>query len=173
LLLREKEAADARAREAIQKAVQSEATAKLKDEELRRTQREREAIQVEAQKARQREEEAQAIAKELKSRAESQVSLQVQNLKKIQAERDRYAFLMRLWLGLFIGFVGIAAILILPAALSWQWLEQHPNKLGLYCSSIMIIVGLAWGVIDKVRRKFAYGSLVLGAILVLVEIIGT
>ncbi len=80
-------------------------------------------------------------------------------------------FIKRLVIGLVIGVVGLLLIIVLPLIFKWQWLNEHPNRLGLYVSSGFIILGFAWCIFDKKNRNFAFGSMVLGAALVMVTLL--
>lgn len=71
----------------------------------------------------------------------------------------------------------VATVLIVasvPVVLShsvsdWPWLQNHPNRLGLYCAAALILAGVCWAIIDQKRRGMAFVSMVLGGVLVLVQ----
>ena len=94
-------------------------------------------------------------------------------LKRVQQERERYSFLVRLLLGAIVATVGTGAVLILPPILSWKWLIQHSHKLGLQVGAILDVLGISWIIIDtnKKRRWFALGSIVLASIITMIEIL--
>lgn len=64
-----------------------------------------------------------------------------------------------------------ALVVFLPHYVQWTWLGQHPNRTGLYITALLIVWGLAWAVIDSKRRWVAGAALVIGAILVLAQIV--
>jgi hypothetical protein len=100
--------------------------------------------------------------------------LQVKSLTDVQDNKRNNKFVLRILLSVFIGIVALTAVFMIPQLTHWSWLELHPNRLGLYGSTIMTILGVCWIVIDmdKERQRFAFGTLVVGALLVLVQIIG-
>ncbi|MDQ5824368.1 MAG: hypothetical protein M3441_09195 [Chloroflexota bacterium] len=79
----------------------------------------------------------------------------------------------RIWLALIVGVEGVAAITLLPIVLSWTWLAGHPNRHGLYYSSLLIVAGLVWAVLDTANQSLAIGSIVIGSLLVIGQILGT
>jgi hypothetical protein len=99
-------------------------------------------------------------------------SAQGDALVHIQEELEHTRFLSRLSIGLLSATIGIGVILLASSVLGWAWLDHHPNRLGLYSSAVLIVCGFSWAIMDSRRRQFALGSLALGALLVLVQIIG-
>jgi hypothetical protein len=67
----------------------------------------------------------------------------------------------------------IIAIFLLPYWVRWVWLIDHPKKLGLQICTTIIALAISWIIIDKdkARRKFALGSIVIAAVLVIPQII--
>jgi hypothetical protein len=94
------------------------------------------------------------------------------DIRRLQTQRDYYASLSRLLLGILVGIIGLILVFVPPLFLSWHWLDTHPNRLGLYGCATLISLAIAWAVIDCKRRNFALGTLVVGAVLVLLQIIG-
>jgi hypothetical protein len=94
------------------------------------------------------------------------------DIRRLQTQRDYYASSSRLLLGILVGIIGLILVFVPPLFLSWHWLVTHPNRLGLYGCATLISLAIAWAVIDGKRRNFALGTLVVGAVLVLLQIIG-
>jgi hypothetical protein len=110
-----------------------------------------------------RAEEAEARAKELEL-----------TIQRVDRERTKYSCRFRLLLGLSIVLIATLAIIFLPPSLSWTWLLNHPNKLGLQWTAAACVAGLTWALLetDKTRRNGAFLTLFLGALLVVGQILG-
>jgi uncharacterized protein YjbK len=93
-------------------------------------------------------------------------------LQHAQSERDHYASWVRRLISLIIAIVGIGAILLQPWLLPWEWLVNHPSKLGLYGCTTLIVLALAWAIPHREERNIALWVVGLGALLVLLQIIG-
>lgn len=107
-----------------------------------------------------------------KNLAQTRVSKLESEVKILRAKESRRKSLSRLLLGFFIAIGGIGGILILPQY--WPWLDQHPSLRGLQFSIFIIIFAFCWGIADsdKERRQLAIIPLLIGAVLVIGQILG-
>jgi len=76
-----------------------------------------------------------------------------------------------LWATLVVVIGGIV-LFVIPSVFPSKWLNDHPNRLGLYGCIVCIVLAVAWAIVDSKRRKFAVGTVLVGAIFVLLQIIG-
>jgi hypothetical protein len=91
----------------------------------------------------------------------------------LQSNESIWCSIIRVIGGLSSASVGYA-VLLRPEVGTWPWLQNHPNRIGLYLSGTAIITALAWVIVDHNprRRRYILGSIVLGLALVLIQIIG-
>lgn len=74
----------------------------------------------------------------------------------------RHAFWwLRVILALICAGVGYGRF-FLPQVQSWKWLQEHPNKLGLYLGIIIITTSLIWALLDSKRWKLVLVSVTFG-----------
>ncbi|MBM4037779.1 MAG: hypothetical protein FJ290_04630 [Planctomycetes bacterium] len=78
----------------------------------------------------------------------------------------------RVVVGATLAVAGVAAICVLPWGLGWQWLADHPNRLGIYGAAIMVCLGLCWTVAFPKHKTWSLGAVVLGGGLALLTILG-
>jgi hypothetical protein len=90
----------------------------------------------------------------------------------LKNEKEKLRSIIRKILGITVGLVGIIAILLIPYIISWPWLANHPNRLGLYGCTILILIGVSWTIADEKHLKYSLGAVALGALLVLLQILG-
>jgi hypothetical protein len=90
-----------------------------------------------------------------------------------QANKPRRHFLVRVTVGGIFAVMGYG-VLFLPEVRTWTWLQNHPNRIGLYLADIAIVSGITWAIIDSnsKRRGYILGSIILGVMLVVIQIIG-
>lgn len=93
-------------------------------------------------------------------------------LSVVRSERDREARTASLMKGLLAATIGVSALLLLPLLLRSKWLDEHPNRLGLYGCALIIIFALSWAIAHRRARKQALGVVGFGALLVLLQILG-
>ena len=160
-LLREKSAAERRAKEAEEEKRRTE-------EALKRAEREKE----EAEKS--KEEALREAAEKRKRKDELAEELKVQEERIIQLARtqEKYRLWARIVVGIVLALVGSIGMALLPGKLSWTWLTEHPNSLGLRGSAILAWLGISWAIVDWKHWKLSLGAVVLGAILVLLQLLG-
>lgn len=158
-LIQENEALQKRVEEIAYRAEQSKTLSEQKE-------RERASIEAEKRKTDEALQQAKDSETEVKAKAETQDT----ELQKTREDLKRAAFMNRLIIGLAVGLFGLIMIIIV-SILPWTWLEQHPQKEGLYGSVIAIIGSGVWAVMDRKRRSFAFGSLGIGAFLVLLTLV--
>jgi hypothetical protein len=91
----------------------------------------------------------------------------------LQSNESIWCLIIRVIGGLSTASVGYA-VLLRPEVGTWPWLQNHPNRIGLYLSGTAIVTALAWAIVDHNPRRRGYilGSIVLGLALVLIQIIG-
>lgn len=92
-------------------------------------------------------------------------------LEIAQKGRHRYESFFRATLGFVIASLGFVGIYFL--APQFPWFNQHPHRNGLYLATSLIVVGLVWAIVDnnRNRRAIALGTIVLGVILELIQIV--
>ncbi len=61
-------------------------------------------------------------------------------------------------------------MLLLPSALSWTWLEQHPKRLNLYACFLLALGGACWAIVDSARWQIGLIAIGVGATLVALQI---
>jgi hypothetical protein len=81
---------------------------------------------------------------------------------------------LRAFAGVLAVALGWLGIVLVPAVANWKWLSQHPNRLGLYGCAMAIWLGVWWAVMDwsKDRRAIAVVTVVVGALLVMFQLLG-
>jgi hypothetical protein len=91
----------------------------------------------------------------------------------LQSNESIWCLIIRVIGGLSTASVGYA-LLVRPEVGTWPWLQNHPNRIGLYLSGTAIVTALAWIIVDHNPRRRGYilGSILLGLALVLIQIIG-
>ena len=108
-------------------------------------------------------------------KAKSQVDQQLKNAKNELENKDleinKYRSMLRWVIGIFIFLIGQGVIIFLPRSLSWNWLLNHPHKLGIMICFSLCVLGLSWMIVDKKNRWFALGAMVIGAVIALTQII--
>ncbi|MBS4029757.1 MAG: hypothetical protein KGZ58_14125 [Ignavibacteriales bacterium] len=66
---------------------------------------------------------------------------------------------------LFILLVIIGVIFFYYLFIEFPWLDKHPNKIRLQFSVFLFLTGIIWSVVDKKRRSYAFGTLALGSLI--------
>ncbi len=112
-----------------------------------------------------------AQAESARLRAEQEVQNYSNALMRSEQERNRYKLLFHVLFGSIIALVGVAGIYVLPSY--WQWLLNHPHRLGLQIAATVFILGISWMITDVDRRRqwFAFGSMVVAALIAAVQIV--
>lgn len=83
----------------------------------------------------------------------------------------RRRLLLHFVAGLLVATFGVG-LLFLPQVQSWQWLQQHPNRLGLYAAYIVLVLSISYAIADSKRRAYALVSVIIPVIIGLVSILG-
>ena len=120
------------------------------------------------------EERKREVATESARRTELENQLRKEQTTAVarEAVAQRQAAQMRVTLGIVVGLVAAGTFEICIHVFRWQWLLDHPQGYGLrLCAAAMLIFGVL-GFIVPFWRKFCFGTAVLGAALVLFQIIG-
>jgi len=160
-LLREKALAEEQAKKA-------EEEKKRIEEDLRRVEREKEEAEkskVEAlREAAEKTEREDKLAEELK--------VQQERIRQLTKTQEKYRLGVRIVVGIVLALVGSLGMALLPGKLSWTWLIEHPNSLGLRGSAIFAWLGISWAIVDWKHWQWSLGAVGLGAILVLLQLLG-
>lgn len=85
--------------------------------------------------------------------------------RKITA-RWRFVF------GVLFCAVCSAGVLVIPKIVGWNWLNSHPNRLGLYACGLTLCVAISGAIAIPKYWKWFLGVLALGIVFVLVQILG-
>lgn len=87
-------------------------------------------------------------------------------LQYLRRRNRIYNFSLRFIIGTMVVLLGAYLIFVLPYTIHWEWLLKHPNKLGLQASTMLILLGISWAVIDRNsnRRSFALGSIAIATL---------
>lgn len=93
--------------------------------------------------------------------------------QRLQQKVDRYGLILRSIIGVIFATLGIGGILWVPGLVSWKWFIEHSHKLGLQISVIVACIGVCWIIVDtnKTHRWFAFSSIFLAALFVVIQII--
>lgn len=159
---------------ARREAADSAALAAQRESELFRLSEQRTVMASEAREAKLRASEAEREAREANEALRVADLDKTQNqdaLAQMQRLIARRTTAVRLLIALICALIGFAFLFLLPVIHPWHWLDAHPKKFGLYLSGCLIIVGASWMIADPRRRLVAALPLVLGAILVLTQLI--
>jgi hypothetical protein len=94
-------------------------------------------------------------------------------LGQTQRETRIYKSIFRWFIAANVFVGGLGAAFYLPTSVNWSWLLNHNHKLGIQLCSAICVIGLSWIIVDsdKTRRNWALGSVILGAVLALTQII--
>jgi len=94
-------------------------------------------------------------------------------LQRITKQKNRYSFLMRFLFAAILVLLGLSLTFAIPVLLSWTWFLQHPRKLGLQMSGILIIFGACWAILarDQNIRLFAIGSIVIATVVGIIQLL--
>jgi hypothetical protein len=115
---------------------------------------------------------AELQADEARRRAE-ELEDQVRRAQVAQAALDTSK--TRLWWAMWcvIFIAGTAAILLVPSRMvHWQWLDQHPNRLGLYGGALAAWAGVCWAFADERHRWVAAVGLVVAVLAATAPLLG-
>lgn len=95
----------------------------------------------------------------------------------VQPDGGRTRFLPRRRKGSSATGVGILILtatiaLALPDLISWEWLLFHENRFALQGAGVLVGVGLAWAAWRPADRAAQISSLIVGAVILLVSLLG-
>jgi hypothetical protein len=153
--------------EAHKRADENEAVVREKDDELFRAMEAQRLLEDEKARAAQTATITGEKALEAERRAEQAES-------KLRTQEDDIASLRvasRFGWGLLVAVAGFVLIFLVPMIWPWQWLATHPRKIGLYFSASLLVSGVSWLIVDPKRRKYAAVPLIIGAILLVGQLI--
>lgn len=91
-------------------------------------------------------------------------------ISDLKAALNRRSLQMRVLLSVAFSIIGLIGLFIVPQINEWRWLLEHPKKRGMYICASIVILGLSWMIVDRKRRPIIFVSVVIAAILVLVQI---
>jgi hypothetical protein len=157
VLLLEKEK-DLREKEALS----SEQAAELEQERLERLKQ----AQFAAAKAR----EAAQFREQLDTVTTRRIELE-NNLSIIEASLSRHRKTLRGIGALAFVAIGWGLIIWLPMLQTWDWLQNHQHRMGLYLSAFLLVARIAWSIFGWERRLWALGAIVLAVILQLIQVL--
>lgn len=104
-------------------------------------------------------------------RTETQKLLNETGTNKLLNKRlKRYSFYVRLLVSLLFSVYGFGALFLAPRIWNWKWLSQHPRRIGLHICSVILILGIAWMIVDAKRRLVILLSVIVVAILIIAQI---
>ena len=110
----------------------------------------------------------QRLEQELKNLLQAQKTVPLLESQLNDLKRTRFLPAI----GIAVGLIGVFGILLIPQLIFIEWLNNHPNRDGLYLGALMFVIGIAWGIADQKRRNAAFGTLAVGALLVIIQLIG-
>jgi len=122
--------------------------------------------------AEQRARQAELQADSARQRAQ-QLEEEVRRARAAQAALG--ASKTRLWWAMWcvVFIVGAGVILLLPSqVIHWQWLDKHPNRLGLYGGALVAWAGICWGFADEHHRWVGAAGLVIAIVAATVALLG-
>lgn len=179
LLIEERESAAQEAKraanEAKEKAAEAHRMSELAgaaEDKVREEVSKRKVAEKEAAQERLRSEEAIAEEEARRRSVEAAKERELREIKNAYNVVLKSARGTRVSFGIFVGIVLALGILFLPSITSWQWLSDHPNRLGLYGCALLINAALTWAFIDPARRSTSLSLVGLGALLVMIQLLG-
>ena len=97
----------------------------------------------------------------------------LEETKKSSTKNKSIYIFLRLLLSFILATVGVYAIFILPNVVSWFWLLQHPKRLGLQISALVLLTGFCWLIIDKSknRKSFIIGSIIAATVIGAIQLL--
>jgi hypothetical protein len=94
------------------------------------------------------------------------------DIAELEKQRDTARNTIRIVVGSIVLLVGTAAAAYLRWFASFGWLQSHHHRGGICLIAWVLMCAITWMIVDKKRRKVAtFVSLVIGALLVLAQII--
>lgn len=150
-----------------------------KTEELQRLDAERLfAIQAvrdandQASAAAQRAQEAETTLQRVSAEHVTTIRDHTSAITKLEGRIDRYSQIVRICIGIFVALGGTVAIVVLGRLVSWPWLDNHPNRLGLYACAMLAVLCVGWAIADEKRRSIALGALILPILIAVLTMLG-
>ncbi len=67
--------------------------------------------------------------------------------------------------------IGWGLLIWFPMLQSWDWLQNHQHKIGLYLSAFLLVAGLAWSIFGWKGRLWALAAIVLAVIVQLIQVL--
>lgn len=98
--------------------------------------------------------------------------LRPQDVEKIEEERNKYLFRLRLLTGCYVFTVSVILTFMLPWYISWQWFLEHDNKMNIQIIIAMMAFGVAWLIVDNhvSRRGLILGSIIIAGVFTVVQL---
>lgn len=169
----------ASAASAHEKATSFERSVLEKNEELQRLDAERlSALQAvldandQTSAAVQRAQEAETTLQRVSNEHVATIRDHTSAITKLEGRIDRYSLVVRICIGLFVALGGSIAIAVLGKLVSWPWLDNHPNRLGLYACAMLASICFGWAIADEKRRSIALGALILPILIAVLTMLG-
>lgn len=163
--------------EANDRATLTEVRATQTEEALRRTQEESASLRSDAERLKQEASEVIERLTRLEQDALTKTNAYESDIGRLGRELTqarRSAFMSRLIFGLAVGLISMGAAVLRHLFIPWQWLDEHPDKLGIYVYYIVIVSGVVWAIVDgsTIRRSIAFTAAVLSSVIGLAQILG-
>jgi len=111
-------------------------------------------------------------AKSEQASVESRLIASEKTIKALALRQERQSELTRWGVAGVVAAAGSIVLLLALHALSWRWLEDQPNRLGLKVGSVMMLIGVCWATVDAKRRLLALGAMVLAIAVALLPLLG-
>jgi hypothetical protein len=114
-----------------------------------------------------------SLDEERKARSKLQEKLDHERSERLRKEREQVekrSNLVRVGITLGLWLLLIDALLI--ATIYWPWYAEHANRLGIGGCVLIMGAGLTWAYWDRSHLKWSLGSVGLGALWILVQMIG-
>lgn len=102
---------------------------------------------------------------------ESEVEKQ-KKIEELETRLQKAGFRARLVLAIVVELVAILAVLFGPDLYNWSWLLNHPSRLGIQGACIIMATAASWAIADRNHLRSSLGTLGIGALLVLVQLLG-
>ena len=101
--------------------------------------------------------ETEQLVKNTRNRSEAELQQKESEISSLAASLNQLSMRLRVSAAALFAVVGLGAIFSTGKFITWDWLQNHPNRLGLYGCAIVSVAILTWTILDtdKTRRKYA------------------